>query len=101
MEHQKGSVIHNDGESELFLTSNDSGEQKTAGARQSETGRYLCAAGGPGRGADPFSGGPTARDLADPPDFWPYAAGDSDLQMKLPELFGNQAERPPPGAGSG
>jgi hypothetical protein len=74
-------------------------------AEPREAGRYLCAAGGgPGRGANPFKreadslereASTQSSGAPDPCGSDPESRG---LQLEFPELFGNQAERPPPGA---
>jgi hypothetical protein len=98
MERQMVSVIEREAGTETVSAAGTNMERAGAAAEPEEFGRYVCAAGGgPGRGADPFRAGPALAETSGLPDLaWGRGC---DLQLEFPDLLGNQAERPPPGAG--
>jgi hypothetical protein len=96
MERQMVSVIEREAGTETVSAAGTNMERAASTAEPREFGRYLCAAaGGPGSGADPFKPGPAPAEPSGMPDLaWGRRR---DLQLEFPDLFGNQAERPPPG----
>ena len=91
------SVIEREARAETVSTTGERTERAAPVEGPKEFGRYLCAAGGgPGRGADPFKPDqPPAEPSGMPASEWGRRR---DLQLEFPDLLGNQAERPPPGA---